>query len=589
VRSVVALLFAGLFGQADGGQVSELRARHEAGQTILTWKEVDPPPTGDSISAPELRKLQKELDRTRKVRYRIYRSARPITSVQGMAPIAEVPPLTGWNADYHGVYPKPGDAAPRYVVEEGKGPVPPGTGVYAHNPAEAGKAYYAVTVSVNGEERGGLGAGNALESPVEETVGPGVPVLQRVERPRSANFVEKPTLHYFVRWEAPPRTNAPSRPFDYRVGVPPGAPKPAPVGLHLHCWGANLDDGYIWWYRGNEGAILVSSNQIPYDWWVAHHEKHGVEKDFKGGVTRDYTVRRLLAFLDWAATKWEMDPARVFVAGASMGGSGASMVALRYPDRFAYALSSVGVHIAAKSPQFKPSYEQACGKVEAAIPHESGLATFDYLDNAFLLRRDPGREVPFISFANGKNDGGIGWAQAVEFARALQETRQPHLFKWGQGGHGERVYVPTVTGGGDGGPKLKGTLDVRRDRTLPAFTRCSLDDDPGTGDPADGHSKGQFNLYLRWDPQDVLEEESRWEVTAYLIRDAPAEGCSVDVTPRRCRVFRARPGEKFRWTNTSVAAGREVQSGEVAADAHGRVTLERVEVTKGKNRIRVSR
>jgi len=582
VKAALAFVFASFLAAPDEG-VTELRARHEAGQTILTWKEVDPPVTAETISVPELRKIQKDLDRTKKVRYRIYRSARPIASVKGMTPIAEVPPLTCWNADYYGVYPRPEHVATRYVVEEGKGPVPPGTGIYAHNPAEAGKAYYAVAVSVNGEEREAA----SPESPVDETVGAGVPVLQRVEKPRSANYVDKPTLHYYVRWEAPPRSNVGGRPFDYRVGVPPNVGKPAPVGLHLHCWGANLDDGYIWWYRGNEGAILVSSNQIPYDWWVAHHERHGIDKDLKEGVTRDYTVRRLLAFLDWAGTKWEVDAARVFVTGASMGGSGASMVALRYPERFAYGLSSVGVHIASKSPQFKASYEQVCGKVEAGIPHESGLKSFEYLDNAFLLRKDPAREIPYLSFANGKNDGAIGWPQAVEFARALQETRQPHLFKWGQGGHGERVYVPTVAGGGDGGPKLKGTLDVRRDRSLPAFTRCSLDHDPGTGDPADGHSTGQFNLYLRWDTQDVLEEESRWEVTAYLIAAAPAEGCSVDVTPRRCRLFRPRPGEKFRWSN--VAGGREVQSGEVTADRWGLVTLERVEVTKGKNRIRVSR
>ncbi len=581
---LVALLLAGFREE----QVSGLRARHEAGQTILTWREVDPPVTAEAIGVIELKKAREASEKEKKVRYRIYRSGRPIDTVKGLAPIAEVPPLTGWNGDYHGVYPRPEHKAARYVVEEGKGPVAPGTGIYAHNPEKAGPAYYAVTLSVNGEERAAVGAGNALGSPVDESTGPGAPVLQRIEKPRTANFIENPALHYYVRWEAPPRSNVAGRPFDYRVCIPPNVAKPAPVGLHLHCWGANLDDGYIWWYRGSEGAILVSSNQIPYDWWVAYHEKVGLSKDFKEGVTRDYTARRLFAFIDWAATKWETDPNRLFVTGASMGGSGASMLSVRYPDRFAYGLSSVGVHIAARSPQFRASYEGMCGKVDAGVPHESGLKSFEYLDNAFLLRRDPRREIAFLSFANGKNDGGIGWPQAVEFARALQETRRPHLFTWGQSGHGERVYVPTVTGGGDGGPKLKGALDVRLDRSLPAFTRCSLDDEPGSGDPADGAPKGQFNLYLRWDTEGVADEEGRWEVTAYLVEKAPSDACTVDVTPRRCRKFAAKPGERFAWTN-AAPDGRAVQSGESVADPHGLVTLEKVEVTKGRNRIKVVR
>jgi pimeloyl-ACP methyl ester carboxylesterase len=564
-------------------QVGDLRARHEAGQTILTWAEVDSPLPSETVGVAELRKLREKLDQPKKIRYRIYRSEQPIESVKDLVPIAEAPPLTGWNADYYGVYAKPEHKATRYVVEEGKGPVPPGTGIYAHNPAAAGKAYYAVTVSVNGEERTALSPANVLRAPLEETVGPGVPILQRIEKPRTANYVPNPELHYYVRWEAPPRSNVPSRPFDYRVGIPPNVGKPAAVGLHLHCWGANLDDGYLWWYRGNEGAILVSSNQIPYDWWVAYHDQHGITKGWKDGVTRDYTPKRLFAFLDWVATKWSIDPQRVFVTGASMGGSGAGMLAVRYPDRFAYALSSVGVHIAAKSPQFKASYEGVCGKIDQGIPHESGLKSFDYLDNAFLLRKDPARSLPFISFANGKNDGAIGWAQAVEFARALQETRQPHLFTWGQGGHGERVYVPTVTGGGDGGPELKGgTLDLRLDQSLPAFTRCSLDDDPGSGDPADGASKGQFNRYLRWDPADVVDETGRWEVTAYLVGQAPTDACTVDVTPRRCRRFTPKPGEKFSWTAGAA-------SGEAVADASGLVTLGKVPVTRTRGRISIAK
>ena len=81
-------------------------------------------------------------------------------------------------------------------------------------------------------------------------------------------------------------------------------------------------------------------------------------------------------------------------------------------------------------------------------------------------------------FANGKNDTAIGWSQAHEFWKALQETRRPHVFRWGQAGHGQRALLP----GDDPGERELG-VDVRLDQTLPAFTRCCLDYNPGDGDP----------------------------------------------------------------------------------------------------------
>ncbi len=573
-----------------------LRARHRNGQILLTWMEVDPPTKEEKLTIGSLRALRAKMNEAREIRYRIYRSPKPITAaaIAEAEWVDEAPPLTCWNDEFYGVSPKPDAVALRYVVEGGKDPVAPGTGIYAHNPVRHGKAYYAVTVAVNGEEDlTAFSEGNALKTLLDETVGPGGPVLQRIEKPKSFLYFKNPTLHYFVRWEAPPRSNLPSRPFDYLVGIPPNLGKPAPLGLHLHCWGGSLTGGYIWWYKAREGAILVASNQIPYDWWVAYHEALGTWKAWDEGVTRDYTVKRLLFFVDWLATRWDVDKTRVFVTGASMGGSGASMIALRYPERFAFALSSVGVHNAGKSPQFTGSYEGVCGPAEARLPHETGMATFDYLNNAYLLRQNPKRDVPFISFTNGKNDSGIGWPQAADFARALQETRQPHLFTWGQGGHGHRVYVPTPSGGGDNAMPV---MEVRLGGSVPAFTRCSLDDKLGNGDPADGDSKGQLNLYLRWETETLLEKADRYEITVYLIRSAPKDECTVNITPRPCRTFKPMPGTKLKWTNSRKSgsavggdARREIQSGEVTADKWGLVTLEQVKVTKAGNRIKITR
>ena len=143
-----------------------------------------------------------------------------------------------------------------------------------------------------------------------------------------------------------------------------------------------------------------------------------------------------------------------------------------------------------------------------------------------------------------------------------------------------------------------GIIQLRRDRPVPAFGNCSLDDNPGDGasDPgragSDGDPTGNINGSLFWDTKSIVDEPDKWEMTVYLYDGdrfgrgkAPADSCTVDLTPRSCQRFKARPGQKFKWTNTSLTDKKEVQSGEATADKHGLVTLEKVRVTKGANRI----
>lgn len=560
-------------------QASELQAIHRAGQTFLTWKEVPAARAGEQPTVADIKRLAQGLDKQH-VRYRLYRSDKPIRELEGLECVAEVAPLSGWNIEYHGD-PKPQQQALRYVIEEGKSPLAPNVAVWAHNPAAAGKAWYAVTACADGKENTALDAGNLLGKPVDETVGLGLPVLQRIEKPRSFNYVDNPTLHYYVRWEPPPHCSQPGRPFDYVVGIPPNLARPAAVGIHLHCWGGSLNGGYGWWYNAEKGSILLASNQVPYDWWTGYHEKYfqcqRSKENWAGGVVRPYTQRRLLAFLDFVAGRWEVDLSRTFTAGSSMGGSGSPMLAIRHGGRIAWAVSWVGVHVPARSPQFRSSYAGVYGEPEWGVKFENGASPWDFYDDAQYLRSRPRDEVGLILFSNGKNDGAIGWPQAVEFLRALQETRRPFVFVWGQSGHGQRATMPVTLG------ERVMELDLATDRSLPAFGACSLDDDPGDGRPDNGEAKGQINLYLAWKTVTLVDEPTRWEMSVHLIEKSPKDACTVDVTPRRCQRFKPQPGQELTWTST--VDGKQIQTGTAVADRHGLVTLKGVKVTRSPGRL----
>ena len=604
--SILVLWTATLF--AAEGQVSGITVHHHAGQTFITWKDVDSPLVADGINSKELSKIRRDFSKEA-VRYTVYRSNKPITSLDGLEPVGSTGALSCWNFEFYGRGRSNGPA-PRFIIKEGSEPLAIGSGLYVHNAKNEGDHYYAVTYSKAGNENKSITATNATAQAVSETVGQGEPVLQRIAKPDKFQYVKGATQKFYTRWEAPPHSSVENRPIDYLVALPPTLKEPWVVGLHLHCWNGSLTGGYGWWDNHKHDAVLVSSNQEPYDWWTGYNEhyfsgakKSAREKKFKEGVVRPYSMNRTFGFLDWLTTKHDIDLSRTFVAGNSMGGSGAVMCAVRYGDRIASCRSWVGVHIAGESPQFTKSYEGAYGNKDWGIKYEDGTPVFDYYNDEWFLKQYPNKETGFITFSNGKNDGGIGWPQAVKAVKAMQETRRPHLFVWGMSGHSQRTIYP-LTGSQNHNP-----IDMRLDQSLPAFTRCSLDDDVGTGalldtpvpapegdkkkgkkgaaDKFDGDRVGQINQFLYWETKDIVDTADKWEMTVALNDQAPKPECTVDVTPRRLQQLKAKAGDVFNWTNASD--GKEIQSGTVTADKWGLITLEKVIVSQSKNRLVISR
>jgi hypothetical protein len=565
-------------------QVSQVRAVHRNGQTFIAWNAIDPPGPDGEPSGEALIRLKR--DTAKRLAYRIYRSPQPISAVAGLLPIGLAAPLSGWNTDYHGLDPAASLKPFRYAIEDGTAPLADGLGLYVHNPPSPGPAYYAVTAVVDGVENTSVMASNRTADAVVETVGAGTPVLQRVVRLKEFRYVKSPELRYYTRWEAPPNANRENQPIDYLVAIPPRVATPAYVGLHLHAYGGNLHGDFGWWFNADLGAILVSSNQVPYDWWTGYHELMGTTPgestvNWTKGVVRPYTQNRLLSFVKWLATTRPIDLSRTFAAGNSMGGAGSVMLAIRRPHEIAWAVSWVGVHRPHMTPTFFRSYQGAYGPPEARVRFEDGTPVWEYFDDAVYLQRHPGEDIGFVTFSNGKNDNDIGWPQAVDFLRALQSARQPHLFVWGEQGHGQRAAMPA------GGDERTMPLDIRTNRSLPAFTRSTLDDDPGNGEPNDGRPAGQVNLFLEWDPETVVDRPDRWEMTLGVTANAPAKEARADVTPRRLQGFKPVPGEIIVWTNS---AGRTpLQTGEVVVDQHGLITITQVHMRAGRTRLTLER
>ncbi|MBM4031525.1 MAG: hypothetical protein FJ291_07020 [Planctomycetes bacterium] len=254
-------------------QVTGVQALHLAGQTFITWKEIDDPVGRDEITWGEMKRIVDTLDARRQVRYCVYRHSRPIAAanLHEAELLASVKPLSGWNLDGRntdrpvdhfiatndvlmvghwdpfqratvdgeygrdcpidrfvipvGGVPNVGGVSPRRESRDGdvpptQKPLPRGTGLYVHTATKNDKAYYAVVTSVDGAQNTvELSKANATQEALVEEAGAPEPVLQG-ELPKMPFFNYGQRRLHYVQWAAPPMANVPYQYHNWSVGVP---------------------------------------------------------------------------------------------------------------------------------------------------------------------------------------------------------------------------------------------------------------------------------------------------------------------------------------------------------------------------------
>jgi hypothetical protein len=281
----------------------------------------------------------------------------------------------------------------------------------------------------------------------------------------------------------------------------------------------------------------------------------------------DYFSERYFDMLiKWVMSDYKIDRSKIDGSLLYFG--------LRHPEIF--PKMSFGTYTATYDYRWAPGSPAHLGP--EGIQTVDGEDAWEMYSVGGYVLKYPGRDVPFLICISGTGkDRGhtseFGWQDDPRGWRALQEARQPFVAAWS----GNWRHYPVFAAFGQ----------MSFDGPLPAFSNCSLDNNPGGGDPADGQYYGQINGWLLWDDRDWVDEPSRWEMTVYLHESCPRDRCTVDVTPRHCRQFKALPGQQFAWAST--ADGRSTGSGRVTADKWGLVTIKGLQVTKAKHRVAVER
>ena len=517
------------------------------------------------------------------VKYRIYRHTEKIAAatLPRAQLIAEAEPLNGYDDDmmkitFHGEYIDQMEVGtsplPMFCYEDGKA-ITPGEGLYVHTTRESGKFYYAVTLSLAGTENvAQLSDDNSLAQAVEEKLAPPKPVLQFMQQDRYKDDVNEEWYKY---WGGPPYYHLPSRMFRIAVGVPKKYAPPGPMSI-INITGS---------FNTREALNLPSSTAITlaiesvnsYTPDLCYNEGRGTLRANSECKVDYFAERHMLNLIDWGMKKWNADRTRISGNMLHFG--------IRHPEIF--AKMEFGAYTATYDMRWAPGSPG----LPSLLGPKGGAVTVDG-DDAWLtadigwyMKKYPARDIPFLMCVSavGKDSGHtseFGWQDDPRGWRALLDARQTFVASWGSE-QGRAWTFP--------GELSQGFAKMRWDVSIPAFSNCSLDNNPGNGDPADGDPCGQINGYTLWEDNGQADEAERWEVTVYLVPSTPYDTCSVDVTPRHCKAFKPKAGEKFKWSATDLKDNKALQSGEVIADEHGLVTLRAVPVTKSKVRIKIGR
>jgi hypothetical protein len=520
-----------------------------------------------------IRGLRRER-RTDPVTYRIYRHRERITAanIHEARLLATVDPLSGLDGEVYKIHFKgeyldqreePDSVIPTYRVGAGE-PLRPGEGLYVHTPGKAGRAYYAVTSVLAGTENlSRMTPANSLSAPVNEEPGTPRPVLQWRQEDY---YREDPTEYWYRYWAAPPYTNLPGRSFRIAVAVSDNFRGPGPLEIGTISGAFNVRES-IRVPRGDRVTLMIERQLA---WLPALFYNEGRDTLRAAGECKvDYFSERYMEFLiRWILEKYSIDRSRISGSLLYFG--------LRHPEIF--PRMSFGSYTATYDYRWAPGSPAHLGP--RGIRTVDGEDAWEMYSVGGYVLKYPGRDIPFLICISGTGkDRGhtseFGWQDDPRGWAALQEARQPFAASWSGGGDPQgfsRMFSP-----------------MPWNSTIPAFSRCSLDNNPGNGDPADGDYYGQINGYLLWDSGDSLDGAGRWEMTVFLTGNCPRAGCSVDITPRHTRRFKPSPGERYRFTNTRLDTRRTIESGEVAADRWGLVTLKQVTVGKTRNRIRIEK
>lgn len=576
-KTVLLLTFLLQVNFLSATTVTGFAATHKHGQVFCTWNNL----TSSGIQ------------------YRLYQSTSPIIHGSQLAAcdyLGAVRDSSSYNKRL-----SEAESEPYFLkIDSLAVPLDVNTGLFVTTTVLNGSFYYALTTVATGIEDTTIIAGvNSLSNPVSEMVEQPLPVYQ-VTLVVSSHMADVYVLYTsLTATELFPRmVNVGSYPFNFAVnrnGFPPH-----PLTIRLSGGGSNFLSGIFSDAAPDEYRIGLD-DWLPNDErssWFGYHEQYDIFSHDNPppvtGINYDYALQRLGYIIDWAIRNLPVDSNSIYFSGVSSGAAGSFFASLTYPDRIAAASLNVPKFDLSflHDPDTTNNYNEGMpgrlrvdtllGTVPTNLTTNWGVPTYDLLNGGWLAHEHSNDNVPLLFAVNGKRDTMVGWAEKIPYYDSVNANRLGGYYFWDlrkHNGDGENwIFSPDL-------------FRYHRNVSFPAFSNCSVNDDPGDGNLSSGDSLGSINGFLDWN--DSIADDSSHYHLAVFMKDLPVhfgaviapDSCFTDLTLRRLQNFNVPLNAMILWE--TVHGSQAIQNDSFLYSG-GLITLKQVKIFKDTSMIRVS-
>ncbi len=540
--SCILVLFLFIISTSSFGyNVEQLNAFYQNGQVFLTWQ--NPAATN--------------------LKYKVYRSSSPIVS------------STQLTADLYLGYVRDNSAKNMrksqiedeniyFIISPNLPPLDGDQGLYVATSTENNLSYYAVTVTTlfdNQEDLSVVPGSNSLVIPISETIAQPQAVLQAIT-------IQGDTSYEYVIWgnnqDAPhwPAFNhAGSYGYNFTIQQRGNS---LGHGLYVEfqdqnpfkkmgsefCSDCNilqLDD----WLPNGESTFWVGYNDS-YDMYLPNN----INPIVTTGTVKTFTQEISKAIIRWSKRQSGIDSTRIYMHGKSHNGFGCMLTAMNMTSEVACIYPEL-LNILYKTKTGDLREHQFC-KATSNIPTDvyypgtsDPMLIWDFCDLRTFLRTNELTGIPFAQGINGKNDTKAGWPQQFYWYDTINAYRHGGVWFWDQRTHsGDNAQFTNAE-----------TTPVytryKSDLSYPAFSNCSINQNPGNGTTTNGDPYGALNGYLDWDNNSISDETCSYSIKCF-VKDFYAVGqldpkqydsCYTDITLRRTQHFHPITGQTIIWAN----------------------------------------
>ncbi|MCY7409024.1 MAG: T9SS type A sorting domain-containing protein, partial [Chitinophagales bacterium] len=288
-----------------------------------------------------------------------------------------------------------------------------------------------------------------------------------------------------------------------------------------------------------------------------------------------------------------IDTTRLYTKGTSANGFGAILMASIFPEKIAAVYDNVEPFaVSPVSDTYKQMWGESATELKSDIlDWQSGDAlTLKKITHFIkMMNVNEQRSMPPIFDVHGKNDVTVTWnADKVEWLDSLNQNHIGGAWYWDQRDHG---------GSGKNFDDEEMEPNYYRFATnisYPAFSNCSINQNPGNGNKKDGDDYGTYNGYLDFVDDNIADKTCSYLIHVF-IKDFYVGGvldvlqyltCTTDITFRRLQNFQPPIGSTIKWKNFDDVTNLKIQSGSFTYNG-GLITLTDLTVSKTGNRIKL--